>query len=331
MSACLCNGIGVQDEQFRCKDDSECAAPNVCVAGVCAKSRPDAGPPDAGFDAGELDAGPEDAGAPDAGEPDAGEPDAGPIDAGLPDGGPDPCGTEVDSSFGTDGGARPVFCAIHKHLTIDGDLGDWAGVPFFPLNQRTAASVLGDGMFTADASVDDADSSAMIALQWDQQYLYVAAAVTDDVRALHPTMADYFQDDCFQLYLDGNHDRAVTFDADDLDLLVRADNAAEQYDLATGMDIAGAPAGTLSATRDAGVAASWNIELAIPWTRLGPLPPAPQRRVGIDIIVDDDDDLMMPVRKHYLILFQNSTEMGCAEPYCSTTSFGDAVLTGQTP
>jgi hypothetical protein len=327
LAGCLCNGIGVHDELFACKKDSECAAPNVCVGGVCGTAKADAGPPDAG----PPDSGPDDAGTDDAGMPDAGEDDAG-FDAGLPDGGPDPCGTDVYDGGGDDGGVLGVYCAVHRQIVIDGDLSDWAGVPFRPLNVRNAASVKGTGHWTGDAGADDADSSGLIALQWDLQYLYVAAAVTDDVRALHPGTADYFQDDAFQVYLDGNHDRAVTYGADDLDLLMRADNAGEQYDIATDMDIPGLPMGALSATQDAGVNASWNIELAIPWSRLGPLTPTAGRVIGIDLIIDDDDkddDSGVPDRKHYLILFQNSTDTACQEPWCSTAAFGDALLTGQ--
>jgi hypothetical protein len=323
LGGCLCNGLGVHGEQFACKNDSECALPDVCVRGVCG---PDAGLPDAGPD----DAGPDDAGMPDAGEDDGGT-DAG-FDAGLPDGGPDPCGTDVYDGGGDDGGVLGAYCAVHRQIVIDGDLSDWASVPFRPLNVRNAASVKGTAMWTGDAGADDADSSGLIALQWDLQYLYVAAAVTDDVRAIHPMTADIFQDDAFQLYLDGNHDRAKTFDADDLDLLMRVDNVGEQYDLATDMNIPGLPMGALSATQDAGVGASWNIEVAIPWSRLGPLAPTAGRVIGIDLIIDDDDkddDSGVPDRKHYLILFQNSTDAACQEPWCSTAAFGDALLTGQ--
>jgi hypothetical protein len=316
LGACTCDIIG-NGVQYACKRDDECAAGFVCGLGVCREPGT--------FDAGPVDSGVPDSGGPDSGTPDAGPPDAGPFDAGTIDAG-DPCGKTVIMA---DAGLLPVYCALHKSITIDGDLTDWTGVPFTPLNRANAASVLGLGLWPSDVDGgnDDSDLSGFFAMQWDAQYLYIAGTLVDDARALHSGDA-YYEDDCFQVYLDGNHDRSGPFEEDDLDLLIRADNAPEQYVLATGVNILALPDGGQSATADTGDNANWNVEIAVPWSRLGPNDAGPGRVFGFDLIIDDDDDPMTQIRKHYLIWQQNSTDMGCSEPYCSTTAFGDAVLTG---
>ncbi|MBK7859453.1 MAG: hypothetical protein IPJ65_12680 [Archangiaceae bacterium] len=334
LAACSCD-TDFENKIFACASSSECAAGFACIEGTCALDDggtplTDAGPPDAGPpDAGPPDAGPADAGPPDAGPPDAGPPDAGPPDAGPPDSGPDPCGPTAPLT--TDAGTVPVFCALNRTLTIDANLGDWAGVRFTPLTKDTAELVKGSGTWSTDAAVNNADISGLFALQWDNQYLYVAGMMTDDVRAVHPASQNYYADDCFQIYLDGNHNRTVQYGSDDLDLLIRADNAAQQFILATGMNVTGLDRGMMSATRDtdAGVA-GWNIEVAIPWALLGGTSPFNGRILGFDLIIDDDDQPppLAQVRKHYLIWEQNMTSGSCMEPYCSTVSLGDALLVG---
>jgi hypothetical protein len=266
----------------------------------------------------------------DSGAPDASGTDAAlaapSTDAGLDGGsdGPDPCGTSVVTA---DAGQVPVYCALHRSLVVDGDLTDWAGVPFSALNRRNAAVVLGSGDWTPDAATDDQDFSGTFALQWDAKYLYVAGALIDDVRAVHASSNSYHEDDCFQIYLDGNHDRSPVYeDAGDLQLLVRADNAAETFVPFT--TTVGRPPGVLTATANSGSGANWNIEIAIPWSLLGSVDAGVGRVVGFDLIIDDDDDPDVQTRKHYLIWTMNPSGSGCPEPYCSTSTFGDAVLTG---
>src|SRR5581483_4506955 len=233
--------------------DDQCASGFVCGLGVCREPGT--------FDAGPGDAATPDSGAPDAGPFDSGAPDAGPPDAGPFDAG-DPCG---DTVIDADAGLTPVYCALHKTIVVDGDLSDWTGVPFTLLNRASAASVLGVGLWPSDVDggADDLDLSGYFALQWDAQYLYIAGTLIDDARALHAGDA-YYEDDCFQVYLDGNHDRSGPFDDDDLDLLIRADNAPEQYVLSADVNILALPDAGQSATADTGDGAGWNVEIAIP-------------------------------------------------------------------
>jgi len=63
-------------------------------------------------------------------------------------------------------------------IKVDGDLSDWAGVPGFTMNQEKFFFV-GQGMSSAKWKGPD-DLSATFKVQWDEQYLYIAVAVTDD-------------------------------------------------------------------------------------------------------------------------------------------------------
>ncbi|MBL8955982.1 MAG: hypothetical protein JNK82_34725 [Myxococcaceae bacterium] len=328
--ACTCD-VAVDDRVFSCATSDQCAEGYSCRAGVCAPGTDepglDAGPPDAG----PPDAGPPDAGPPDAGPPDAGPPDAGPPDAGPPDAGPpDPCGARA--VVPTDAGVIAVYCAKNRTLTIDGDLADWSGVPFTSLTRASAGRTKGSGMWSNDEAVNDADISGLFALQWDDQNLYLAGRITDDIRAIFPASNDYFRDDCFQPYIDGDLSRTVTFGPADSALLIRADNTAQEFFRATNTTVAGLDGGMQSATRnvDAG-AAGWAIEISIPWPRFGPAPVVRGRVIGFDLIIDDGDDLTMQVREHFLIWAQRSITGVCDEPYCSSVAYGDAVLTGAPP
>ncbi len=231
-----------------------------------------------------------------------------------------------------DAGVVAVFCALNRTMAVDGDLSDWSGVPFTSLTRATAGSTKGTGTWSPDAAINDADISGLFALQWDDQFLYMAGRITDDVRALHPASADYFKDDCFQIYLDGDLSRTATFGADDHALLIRADNATQRYFRANNTTLAGLDGGMLSATRNADAgAAGWTVEVAVPWALLGPAAVARGRVVGFDLIIDDDDDLAVQVREHYLIWAQRVSVGACDEPYCSMIGYGDAVLTGAPP
>lgn len=325
-ASCNCDSA-LGDLAFVCASTDECAEGFSCVAGLC--QRVDAGPI--------TDAGRPDAGRPDAGPtPDAGQ-DAGPLDAGSDagfDAGPDRCGPTAVPL--TDAGTITVFCALHRTMVVDADLSDWSGIPFTPLTAANAGLIKGTAMFTNMPVTDNADLSLLFALQWDDDFLYIAGKVTDDVRGIHPAFTEYYRDDCIQPYLDGNHDRSVNPNpTDDLAVLIRADNAAQEFVRATNSNIAFG-GGKQSATRntDAG-AAGWDVEIAIPWSRLGPSAvTAPGRVIGFDLIIDDDDaaDSGMQDRKHYLIWAQRTDGGGaCDEPYCSTVGYGDAVLSGAPP
>jgi hypothetical protein len=313
-AACQC-GTDLGPLRFACATTQDCAAGEACVQGICTSGAPDGG---GSFDAGLADAG----GGTDAGLSDSGSNDGG-LDAG------DPCGSLGPSLL--DAGEVAAYCAIHRTLTIDGSLSDWSGVPFTPLTQLTAQSAPGD--WTFDPTLDDADLSGSFALQWDEQYLYFAASIVDNVRALHPASNNYYADDAVELFWSGSADRSISYDAGDHQVCLRADNAGEQFTGADNGTLAlSLPVGVVSATLDAGGEANWTVEVAIPWSQLALSGVSAGSVIGFDVIFDDDDDAGTQVRKHYLIWTENDSGVaGCPEPHCSTAAFGTAFLTGAAP
>ena len=64
-------------------------------------------------------------------------------------------------------------------ITVDGDLSDWSDVKGFTMDQEKFFFV-GQGMSSAKWK-GHADLSATFKVQWDEQYIYIAVEVLDDV------------------------------------------------------------------------------------------------------------------------------------------------------
>jgi hypothetical protein len=93
-------------------------------------------------------------------------------------------------------------------LTIDGDLADWKNVPGFRMAEEKYFFV-GQGMSSAKWQ-GPRDLSAEFKVQWDEDYLYLAVAVTDD-RVTEPhgslvggTDTGSWDDDGIELMLDND-------------------------------------------------------------------------------------------------------------------------------
>ncbi len=91
---------------------------------------------------------------------------------------------------------------MSKPPAIDGDLADWAGVP--------AASLEGprDIVRSPEYYAGPSDLGAAVRLGWDENALYLAAEVTDDVFFQKETGFLTWKGDCLQLGIDLDPDRA---------------------------------------------------------------------------------------------------------------------------
>ncbi|MGQ9731233.1 MAG: DUF6259 domain-containing protein [Candidatus Zipacnadales bacterium] len=78
-------------------------------------------------------------------------------------------------------------------LSIDGELGEWRNVPGLTLGPETAANLKDYG--GAD------DLSGIVRFAWDEEHLYIAAEVTDQVHSQPYTGQPLWQGDCLQLAL----------------------------------------------------------------------------------------------------------------------------------
>lgn len=219
-----------------------------------------------------------------------------------------------------------VRCAIGNPPVLDGDLSEW-GTLDYTLNHRNAQAQSGSSAWQQDPAQDDADCSATFALRWDLTNLYVAMHVNDDIRGVHPGAAGYqpYLDDAVELYLDGNGDRTMTYNADDWQYIVTADRNSQTYKTAVAQ---GAVPASYFAVKDDATGAGYSVELRVPWSALGANPVVNGRTIGVDFLVDDDDDATMQQLTRYL-LWWNMSSTGCNYPSACTSNFGAAQLVGR--
>lgn len=161
-------------------------------------------------------------------------------------------------------------------IAIDGDLGDWSGVPNAITIQEPAQAVFGAGSWTgAD------DLSGTVRLAWRREHLFIAAAVTDDTIAQDQRASGIWQGDHVELYLDvrpdlepdrqhfGDGQFHIALSPGNFkntgDALV--DTGPEAYCYSPrGHDVSG----VLVASSQTGN--GWILEAAVPWAMLGVTP-----------------------------------------------------------
>ena len=103
--------------------------------------------------------------------------------------------------------------------------------------------------------------------------------------------------DAFEIFLDGKHDRTTSYGSDDWQLVYSAD---QQKAAARGTVVTW-PAGTQE--NWGGIAPGYTLEVAIPWSVLGGAAAAPGRVVGFDLKLDDNDSAKSTTRDRDLIMY----------------------------
>ena len=183
-------------------------------------------------------------------------------------------------------------------ITIDGVLGEpaWNG-PWSSVTKKVQGNDLG--------------VTAVMRARWDDQYLYVGVEVVDG--SLHNDSANAWEDDSVEVYLDMNHDKSTTYQADDFQYI------AGQGDTSI-WEKGNKTAGTSMAT--SAIAMGYAVELRVPWTTLGNSPAA-GNVYGFDIGVNVDDD--GGPRDEQLMWF------GTSNNYTDTSQFGDLTLGAACP
>ncbi len=80
-------------------------------------------------------------------------------------------------------------------IVIDGKLNEWTKVPFIKLDSK-------DYLVIANRSWDGPkDLSGKIYLMWDEEYLYIACEITDNIILQEKSGATIFQGDAIEIYL----------------------------------------------------------------------------------------------------------------------------------
>jgi hypothetical protein len=202
-------------------------------------------------------------------------------------------------------------CQYPVTITLDGNLGDWAGVEFIlvPHDKGTAAAP------------DDADASLEFAAVADDDWLYVAIDVKDDT--IISGESDNWEDDSVEIYIDANHARTETYEDDDAQITIGAGSIGQAVDspIITGSSGA-ADIGTQAAV--VATAGGWIVEAAVPmncskWS----LNSAAGNVIGFNVHFNDDDD--NDTRDHKLIWSDLDVDDAS---WNNTTRFADLTFIG---
>jgi hypothetical protein len=221
-------------------------------------------------------------------------------------------------------------CTDGAAPAIDGDLADWPDALFATAITHATAAAYG-GAWSTDEAANDLDLSARVAWRWDASYLYVAAKVTDDQLLVNAT-AKFWDNDVFELFLDGEGDRSGPYGTWDHQVIVRFDGVASSRRDGSEVPL---PLGLVVATMQPS-ATTWQLEVAIPFATLGDTAPATGRVLGVDVVLEDREDSTMTSVAQYLT-WQKAEPVPatCADscpvtclPSCSTLNFGLLQLGG---
>ncbi len=166
---------------------------------------------------------------------------------------------------------RSLYCTrLTSPPTIDGNLNDWPIGQSIDLNRDTAFSFQG-------GIASHADLSAIVRSGWDEETLYFAIQVYDDILVVDSD--DVWRDDGVEIGLDGLYDK-YAWGTDDHQYTVVADGRTTDRGVSA-TDI------TANIVAHEG---GYNIEVAIPMSKLLPGVPISGTVMGFTIGLHDDDD-----------------------------------------
>jgi len=192
---------------------------------------------------------------------------------------------DIPSSFGT----GDYFCRrAASPITVDGDLAEWRAHKALPL-----MLVAGENIVIPSWRGPD-DLTVIGYFLWDDQYLYFAAEVTDDVHHDSGLGGGMYHGDGFQMAFDPLDDTLIPgYDGNDVEFGVgAADGRAAAYGWVGGKTgISGEIASDVMpiAHRRDEDAKRGTWEAAIPWKMLAPFAPSTGGRMGFNIIFNEND------------------------------------------
>jgi len=156
------------------------------------------------------------------------------------------------------------------------------------------------------------DLSAEALVMWDADNLYIFFDVTDD--DLQNDSDDTFQDDSVEFYLDGGHERAAAYDANDGQFEMGWGTSAFT---GTNPGVTGASFVTIARDDETG----YTVEAVMPWANVGVENPTIGDVLGFEAMVNDDDG--GGDRSHKLAWFAPE---GTDLAYIDASVFGTARL-----
>jgi|GEM_PF-1920120 len=163
------------------------------------------------------------------------------------------------------------ICRFDTPPVLDGDDTEWPMDSIFYPTKVLGGTVAGPS-----------DLNAEFKIGWDDNYLYVFGRVTDD--ALFNDSPNPWNDDCFELYIDGGNEKLTTYDANDFQLMFRY-NDPVAYNFPNGpinppgLDFVMQPTNL-----------GYNVEIRASWAFIGIPPISTGGKIGVDVHINDDDD-----------------------------------------
>lgn len=162
------------------------------------------------------------------------------------------------------GASHGDLIAHQKTINVDGDLDDWSlntyrEDQYGVLDSSNIQFYPGIGSMKSDG---DKDLSAKVYAAWDDDYIYIAAVVTDD--SVERDGAAPYENDGLTLWIDGAHDGGLSIegtpDIDSAQIELNSDGFVAVY---RALDTAGITEKVICAGKD--TATGYVVEAAIPY------------------------------------------------------------------
>ncbi|HIE26223.1 TPA: hypothetical protein EYP66_02935 [Candidatus Poribacteria bacterium] len=177
-------------------------------------------------------------------------------------------------------------CAFPNSVKVDGNLKDlsWQFAPWHevPHDKGTAPAP------------SDKDASYSFAVVADDKWLYVAFKVKDDkIQKDGDVGCDVWKDDSVEIYIDAGHEQAGSYDKNDAQITIGADNIGGDINKPKLGGCVGITQGPTTGTIAAVVTTSdgWAVEAAVPLKNAGwDIKPKDGLVIGFNTHFNDDDD-----------------------------------------
>jgi hypothetical protein len=183
-----------------------------------------------------------------------------------------------------------INCAFSNTIDLDGKLNDFAW-------QFAPWQVIGAKDATVPAN-NDKDASVKFATAADDKFLYLAAEITDEkIQKEGDTGCNVWKDDSIEIYIDGENDKANSYDKNDAQITVGADVIGVKPKVDVLKGLLGGCVGITQGPNTETIATAqetkegWNVEIAIPLKNDGwNINPKNGLRIGFNVQYNDDDD-----------------------------------------
>jgi len=178
-------------------------------------------------------------------------------------------------------GGTNYDCPFPISIRLDGDLSDWAGTG--------AEFILVPHDKGTTPAPDDASGSFRFAAAADDDWLYVAIDIKDDVIKYGET--DDWQDDSVEIYIDANHARTEAYENDDVQITIGARNIDLKNIENPALTGSAGVADTKTQAAVVRVSGGWIVEAGIPlknskWSII----PEVGKVIGFNVHFNDDDN-----------------------------------------